>query len=186
MAKERSKLDKGEKQNRNRFDRLFLKRKNKITHYLHQVSKQIVNLLVSNDIDTLIIGKNKGWKQNIDLKNKNNQNFVSIPFATLISQLKYKCKLVGIDVVTNEESYTSKCSFLDNEEIKKHQTYLGKRIKRGLFQTNSGKVINADVNGSLNILKKYLIKQEAWNEIIYSNLVEISSGSFIQKVTPNF
>lgn len=83
------------------------------------------------------------------------------------------CALKGITVVTNEESYTSKCSFLDNEEVCEHDKYLGKRVKRGLFVSSDGRRINADVNGSLNILKKYLIKQEAWNSQLWKDLVRV-------------
>lgn len=85
---------------------------------------------------------------------KNNQNFVSIPFNKLIHMLSYKAQLEGIRVIETEESYTSKCSFLDNEEICKHKNYSGKRIKRGLFKASNDKLINADLNGALNILKK--------------------------------
>lgn len=129
-------------------------RNNKVKDYLHKSSREIVNFLVSNNISTLIIGYNEEWKQNINLGRTNNQSFVNIPFYTFINQLDYKCKLEGINVILTEESYTSKCSFLDNESIEKHESYLGKRIKRGLFKSAEGKLINADLNGSLNILKK--------------------------------
>ena len=113
-----------------------------------------MNFLVSNNISTVVVGYNKEWKQDINLGKRNNQNFVNIPFLTLIKQLEYKCKLEGINFILTEESYTSKCSFLDNEDVCKHDTYLGERIKRGLFKSKEGKLINADLNGSLNILKK--------------------------------
>lgn len=130
------------------------KRNNKVKDYLHKSSRKIVNFLVSNNISTLIIGYNEEWKQNINLGRTNNQSFVNIPFLTFINQLDYKCKLEGINVILTEESYTSKCSFLDGESIEKHESYLGKRVKRGLFKSAEGKLINADLNGSLNILKK--------------------------------
>ena len=145
----------------NRLYRLSLKRNNKIKDYFHKVSKYIVNQLVEQSINTLIIGKNNGWKQETKLGNKNNQNFVSIPFEMLINMLKYKCKLQGINVILQEESYTSKASFFDNDYIPvynsdyKHYNFSGKRIKRGLYVTNNI-LINADINGSLNILRKYL------------------------------
>lgn len=104
---------------------------------------------------------------------RNNQNFAYIPFYKFISMLKYKCALKGITVETNEESYTSKCSFLDNEEICEHEKYLGKRVKRGLFIASDGREINADVNGSLNILKKYLLKQETWTFHLWEDLVRV-------------
>lgn len=81
-------------------------------------------------------------------------NFVYIPHSRMIDILKYKLTLEGIELIVREESYTSKCSFIDDESIEKHDVYKGKRIKRGLFQTSKGKLINADVNGSLNILRK--------------------------------
>lgn len=138
----------------NKAKRLNRKRDNKIKDYLHKASRYIINHLVSNDVNTLIIGKNDGWKQEINIGKRNNQNFVSIPFEKFILMLTYKCKLEGINVIQIKESYTSKCSFIDNEEICHHDIYLGKRIKRGLFKSKLGKIINADLNGSLNIMKK--------------------------------
>jgi len=129
-------------------------RNNKVKDYLHKSSRRIVNFLVSNNISTLIIGYNEEWKQNINLGRTNNQAFVNIPFYTFIKQLEYKCKLEGINVILTEESYTSKCSFLDGETLEEHENYLGKRIERGLFRSAKGELINADLNGSLNILRK--------------------------------
>lgn len=148
-----SKLKNNEKYSK-RISSLSLKRNNKINDYLHKSSTFIVNYLVSNNISMLIVGHNKEWKQNIKIGKKNNQNFVSIPHSRFKELLKYKCELEGIKYIEIEESYTSKCSFLDNEEICKHTSYKGKRVKRGLFKSNDGTLINADVNGSLNILKK--------------------------------
>ena len=149
----KSKLKDGKKTSR-RIKSLTDKRNNKIKDYLHKASTLLVNQLVSNDLNTLIIGNNKGWKQDINIGKRNNQNFVQIPHSTFIKMLEYKCKLRGINVLITEESYTSKCSFLDNEDIKKQKEYKGSRIKRGLFKSSKGILINADVNGSLNILKK--------------------------------
>lgn len=137
-----------------RLRRLEYKRYTKINDYFHKASRYIVNYLVSENICTLIIGNNKGWKQNTNIGNVNNQNFVQIPFYRLIQMLSYKCKMSGINIEIITEEYTSKCSFLDNEVIGKHDKYLGKRITRGLFISSSGKSINADVNGSYNILRK--------------------------------
>ena len=156
LSKMKSVLDKrnnGQKTSRN-LRKLTSKRNNKIKDYLHKASKAVVNHLVSNNISTLIVGKNDGWKQDTSLGSRNNQNFVQMPFNVFISMLSYKCKLKGINLILQEESYTSKCSFFDDEEICKHQTYAGKRIHRGLFKTANGECINADVNGSLNILRK--------------------------------
>ena len=130
------------------------KRNNRVKDYLHKSSRKIVNFLVSNKISTLVIGYNEEWKQNISIGRVNNQSFVTIPFLTFVQQLEYKCKLEGINVILTEESYTSKCSFLDNEPLQKKDSYLGKRISRGLFKSSTNKLINADLNGSLNILRK--------------------------------
>lgn len=144
----------GEKKSSNNIKKLALKRENKIDWLLHNASRSLVNHLVSEDISCLIIGLNKDWKQDINLGKRNNQNFVQIPFSKLVSQLKYKCEEVGIKVVLTEESYTSKCSALDGELVSKHVVYVGRRVKRGLFKTGSGCFVNADVNGSINIMRK--------------------------------
>ena len=154
-AELQSKLS-GNRKTTNRINSITRKRNNKIKNYLHKASRCIVNHLVSNNVNTLIIGKNDNWKQETNIGKKNNQNFVSIPHAQFIEMLSYKCKLVGIAVIMTEESYTSKCSFIDNEEMKHHEDYKGKRIKRGLFRTEEGKLINADLNGSLNIMRKVI------------------------------
>ena len=141
---------------------LTLKRTNKIKDYFHKASKYIVNHLVNHSINTLIIGKNDGWKQEADLGKRNNQNFVNIPHSMFINLLKYKCQLEGINVIEQEESYTSKVSFFDNDYIPVYNSTdhlfnpSGKRIKRGLYKTLDGKLINADINGSLNIMRKQL------------------------------
>ena len=153
--------------------KLWNRRKNKITDYLHKTSRYLVNHLVSNGIDTLVIWYNKEWKQETKLWKVNNQNFVSIPFQRLIEMLSYKCRLVGIKVEIQEESYTSKCSFLDNESIEKHSNYLWKRIKRWLYQSSFWKLINADVNWALNILRKYVASRG--ENLIFSNDVEVWS-----------
>jgi len=93
-------------------------------------------------------------EQEVNIGKRNNQNFVNIPFARFIHMLTYKAELVGIRVVMTKESYTSKCSFLDFEPIGKHEVYAGKRVKRGLFRSATGKRYNADVNGSYNIIRK--------------------------------
>lgn len=119
---------------------------------------------------------NKINKIHLKAKNKkNNQNFVQIPYSKLINMLKYKCRKQGIQVILNEESYTSKSSFIDNEEIKKHKTYLGERIKRGLFKTSKDILINADVNASYNIMKKALQAKEVWNLKLFRNCIEVCS-----------
>ena len=169
-------------------DFLRYKREMKLNDYLSKAAKYLVNYLVSQSIDVLVIGTNTGWKQNINIGKRNNQNFTNIPFYKFKNKLIYLCKEVGIEVVEQEESYTSKSSFLDNDPIptfpnSKKISFSGKRICRGLYKSKN-KTINADVNGSLNILKKYLITKEAWNESIFSDLVEACSTP--RKVTVGF
>lgn len=139
-----------------KLERLQRKRKHKVNDYLHKASRYLVNHAVENRIDTIVLGYNKGWKQEINIGKVNNQKFVNIPFLTLLKMIVYKANLQGINVIINEESYTSKCSFLDNEPICKHDRYAGKRIKRGLFRSATGKLINADINGAFNILRKVI------------------------------
>lgn len=133
---------------------LWDKRDDQLNDIFHKVSRHIVNILIQNKVGNLIIGHNNRWKDSINIGKVNNQNFFMIPFDKLISYLKYKCEMAGINVIEHEESYTSKCDALSLESISKHDNYKGKRIKRGLFQSSVGKLINADVNGALNIMRK--------------------------------
>ena len=151
------------------------RRNNKIKDYMHKASAYIVNHLVSNRIGTLIIGEIKEWKQDTNMYKVNNQNFVCIPFEMLKSMLEYKCRLAGIEVVRQDEAYTSKCSFLDNEEIRKHEKYMGSRPKRGYFKTSNGRKVNADVNSACNIMKKYLLKVASNCTNLLHELVEVFS-----------
>ena len=137
-----------------KINRLTQKRENKINDYLHKSSKFLIDWCLKNDLNTIILGYNEGWKTEINIGKKNNQNFVGIPFHKLVEMIEYKAKLSGLNLHKHEESYTSKCSFLDLEKIGIHENYVGKRIKRGLFISSKGKNINSDVNGSLNILRK--------------------------------
>jgi putative transposase len=139
-----------------RIERLTFRRNQKIKDYIHKSSRRIVDLAKENDITKIIIGKNENWKQSINLGRKTNRQFTSIPHATLIEKIKYKAHLEGIEVIVTQEAYTSKCSAIDLEKIGKHESYVGKRKKRGLFITANGKLINADVNGSLNIARLVL------------------------------
>lgn len=140
--------------NTRNIERLCRKRRNKVKDYLHKASCRIFDYAASNDITTIVVGKNVGWKQECDMGTRNNQIFVQIPHAKFIDILTYKARAHGIMLVTTEESYTSKCSFIDNEEMCHHEQYMGKRIKRGLFRTKEGRLINADLNGALNIIRK--------------------------------
>ena len=139
-------------------DRLWLKRNNKISYEIHKITKFLANYFDERDISKVIIGNNNGWKNGINIGKRNNQNFVNIPYARFINQLTYKCKILGITVITREESYTSKASFLDYDEIPNYKDgathkFSGKRIKRGLYKSTTRK-INADINGAYNIMIK--------------------------------
>jgi IS605 OrfB family transposase len=125
-----------------------------INDYLNQAINKVIKYCIANNIGTIVIGENKEWKQEINLGKRNNQNFVQIPHGKLKYKLKCKCEFHGIEYIPQEESYTSKCSFLDNESIEKHQEYFGKRVYRGLFRAGNGFFINADVNSALNIVRK--------------------------------
>ena len=165
-------INKVEDKNTKRFIKLSEYRKNYINNYLNNTVSKLVNYCVNNNIGTLVIGDFKGIKQEINLGSKNNQNFVSIPFGILKRKLEAKCNYYGIDYVLQEESYTSKCSALDLEPIGKKDKYLGKRIKRGLFKTSLDVLIHADVNGSINILRKY-IKSKSGRDL---SLTDISGA----------
>ena len=147
-------LEKGGLKSSKRLRKLEMKRFWKIKDYLHKTSRRVVELMYNNNIGTCFIGHNDGWKNEVEMGKKNNQNFVSIPYNLLINMLKYKIEERGGVLIELNEAYTSKCSFLDNEEICKHETYKGKRVKRGLFLSENKKALNADINGSLNILKR--------------------------------
>lgn len=154
-AKLKSELEiKNKKKTSKKLNKLTNKRNNKINDYVHKSTKILVDKLKQNNVSKVIIGKNDGWKNEINIGKKNNQNFVSLPHAKAINVLKYKLELLGIEVILREESYTSKTSCIDLESIKKKDKYVGTRIKRGLFKSKRGLLINADINGAGNILRK--------------------------------
>lgn len=148
-----------------RMQNLYEKRDRYFEDAFHKYSRMIVNHLIENRIGNLVVGYNTGWKQSVNIGKCNNQKFVQIPFARLASYLKYKCEMAGIRFVENEESYTSKCDALAKEEIGKHESYLGKRVKRGLFRSSTGIYINADVNGAVNILRKVVGDSDCISQI---------------------
>ena len=142
-------------------ERLTAHRTRQIDHYLHTASRRIIDLLVVEGIGSLCIGKNPLWKQNARMGKRNSQNFVQVPHARFIEMLTYKATLVGIQVWITEESYTSKASFLDADPLPIYwdaeiSAFSGKRVKRGLYRAADGRHINADVNGSYNIIRKVL------------------------------
>ena len=141
--------------------RIARKRNNRIEDYLSKAARIIINHCLNNDIGKLVLGYNEDFQRNSNIGSINNQNFVNIPYGKLRDKLIYLCKLYGIEFKLQEESYTSKASFFDGDEIPiydkenpQEYKFSGKRIKRGLYQTSTGKLINADCNGALNILRK--------------------------------
>ena len=141
--------------------RIARKRNNRINDYISKVARIIVSYCLNNDIGKIVLGYNEDFQRNSNMGSTNNQNFVNIPYGKLRDKLVYLCELYGIEFRLQEESYTSKASFFDKDEIPIYdkeniQKYIfsGKRIKRGLYQTSKGKLINADCNGALNILRK--------------------------------
>lgn len=136
-----------------KLDAITLRRNNQIKSFMHLASRRIVQHCQQNEIDTLVCGLNKEWKQECNTGKRNNQKFGYIPYEMLISQLDYKCKETDIRFITTEESYTSGTSFLDNEQPDASFYDKSRRIKRGLFQSSKG-LVNADVNGACQIIKK--------------------------------
>ena len=141
--------------------RLMLKHKNRLNDYMSKTAKMIVNYCLKNNIGILVAGYNITFQRNSNIGRVNNQNFVNIPFGLLRDKLAYLCELNDIEFIKQEESYTSKASFWDKDDIPVYNddnpqaySFSGKRIYRGLYQTSDGKLLNADVNGALNILRK--------------------------------
>ena len=142
-------------------EQITLKRNNRVNDYMKKNARYIINFCIANDIGTIICGYNPDFKRKINLGKRNNQNFVQIPFGALRRQLENFCARYGMNYVEQEESYTSKASFLDLDFLPVYDaekpysgTFSGKRIQRGLYRSNSGRLINADVNGAANILRK--------------------------------
>lgn len=138
----------------NRLYRLTQKRNLKVEDYLHKVSRYLVDFALEHQINTIVIGNNKNWKQSSSLGKVTNQAFVSIPHQKLIDKIWYKAQLCGIQVILTEESYTSGTSFLDDELPQKEFYNKERRIHRGLFVSNKGFKINADINAAFQIMKK--------------------------------
>ena len=143
-----------------RINQLLYKREEQLRNYIGHYTNRLIEILRNERVSKLVVGYNKGWKQEINMGSKNNQNFVSIPFRKILDILRYKLEDNGIEYKEQEESYTSKASYLDNDDIPIYKEeieeikFSGKRIKRGIYKSRQGKIINADLNGALNILKK--------------------------------
>lgn len=137
-----------------RMNNLTIKRNNVISNFIHQASNWTIKHALSLNCNTIVVGNNKDWKRESKMSKRVNQSFVGIPHQMYIQQLQYKAENVGLNVIITEESYTSKCSFLDLEDVCKQSVYKGKRIKRSMFLSAENKLINADVNGAYNIMRK--------------------------------
>lgn len=133
------------------------KRSRRIGHYFYCAVSQIVKFCIENNINTIHIGYNPGWKQDLNIGRVNNQNFQYIPFADFRNKLENRCEKEGVNLVITEESYTSKTSFIDCEQPIEQDSYCGKRVHRGLFKTAGGKLVNADCNAAAQILSKNVI-----------------------------
>jgi len=141
--------------------RLTLKRNNRVNDCIKKTARYIVNHCIENNIGTIVCGYNPDFKRGINLGRKTNQQFTQISFGSLREQLENLCRRYGMNYLEQEESYTSKASFLDLDEIPKYNAdnpkeyqFSGKRIKRGLYQSSDGRIVNADINGAANILRK--------------------------------
>ena len=140
---------------------ITIKRNDRVNDYLSKTARKIINYCIENDIGKIVIGYNVTFQRNSNIGKVNNQNFVNIPYGKLRNKLKYLCDMYGIEYILQEESYTSKASFFDRDDLPIYNAdnpqeykFSGRRVKRGLYRTKKGKLINADVNGALNILRK--------------------------------
>lgn len=160
----------------NKMNKLTIKRNNMIKDLLHKASKSIINYALSCGANTIIIGKNKNWKQKSKMSKKVNQKFIQIPTTILIEMVQYKAENIGLNVILTEESYTSGTSFIDDELPIKENYNKNRRVYRGLFISNIGKKINADVNGALQIMRKVFPNVRYYNGIEDIGLYPIRVG----------
>ena len=149
------------KKSTNRQKAIARDRTNKVNDYMNKAARKVINYCIANDIGALVVGYNETFQHSSHIGKRNNQNFVNIPYGQLRSKLEYLCRLNGIIFVKQEESYTSKSSFWDQDDIPVYNAdnpreyqFSGERVHRGQYKTASGKTINADVNGALNIMRK--------------------------------
>ena len=148
--------------NTKQINKLYIKRNNFVNDYIHKASRKIIDLALQHNCNTIVIGDIEGIKQENNVK-----SFVNMPHQKLVDKIEYKAKLVGLKVVYVKENYTSGCSALDLENINKDNYDKSRRIVRGLFRSNQGILVNSDVNGSLNILRKY-VKDKCIPKLIQS------------------
>ena len=145
----------------NQQQRISRKRNLRVNDYISKACRKVLSYCLKNQIGTLVCGYNVTFQRNSNIGKVNNQNFVNIPFGKIREKFQYLCKLNGLEYVEQEESYTSKASFLDGDELPTYNAdnpqqyeFSGKRVKRGLYRSAKGIEINADVNGAANILRK--------------------------------
>ena len=150
------------------------KRNNQVKDFCHKASRKIIALALERGCNTVVVGKDDGWKQESKMSKKVNQSFIQIPHAVFINMLKYKCEKYGLNFVTTEEAHTSKTSWLDDEIPKHQEKYAGQRVKRGLFKSSTGNFINADVNGALQIIKKVFPKAKTDGIWAYGQPVRVN------------
>jgi IS605 OrfB family transposase len=151
---------------------LLVKKSNVIKNYFHQITNRIINYCKKFDIREIIIGYNVNWKKNVNMGKDNNRKFYEIPYSKLLHMMFYKGEQNNIKIVENEESYTSKCDALGLEEVGFQNEYVGRRIKRGLFQSSKNVLLNADVNGAINIMRKYVKKTYSDLSIVLTNYLD--------------
>ncbi len=153
---------KGGKSGRNENKRIYKRRKNRMTNALHTAAANITTALVKHGVKRLIAGYNRGWKQGCNMGKRNNHKFVMIAHRRFYNILRDKLTAQGIEMYEQEESFSSRCDALAFEPIKRHKNYAGRRVKRGLFRSSvrnkNGEPIkiHSDVNGAINILRKFL------------------------------
>jgi IS605 OrfB family transposase len=175
-----------QKENFKRLNIWYQRRDNYIKDYLHKTATKIINTAIEKGIKTIAVGYNKLWKNKCNIGRKNNEKFLSISHSKLLQYIKYKAAQHKIEVIETKESYTSKCDALALEPIQKHEKYLGKRIKRGIFQSSIGRLINADVNGALNILRKSVACDSLIREIAGRGLVFQPVRVYIHPYKPSY
>lgn len=156
-----------------------------VDNYMNQSVSYIVKEALKLEITTIVLGYNETWKQGINLGKKTNQSFTHIPHGMFRSKLVSLCEKVGIKVILTEESYTSKCSFLDGEYPRKYEEYKGKRVKRGLFRSSDGRMINADCNGAANIIAKVVSDIYKYMEEVEVSIVTPVVIDVFRDVYPN-
>jgi putative transposase len=181
MDNYKSKIKKEHNLNTSKHYRNMLYRKDCILKdYMHKISNAIIKYAKEKNIGTVVVGYNPNWKYKVTMGKKNNRTFYEIPFRRLLNMLFYKGKDNKILVVEVKESYTSKCDALSLESIEHHDNYEGNRKKRGLFKSSTEHCINADINGAVNILRKYVYQYRKEDSKKLENIIQ--SENYVNKL----